>query len=153
MKKPIDWMAISIEKGFDSPESMLKEYFLVQRLTLVQISKIIKASDVSIAKELRKLNIKTMKNQGKMNGFFICQFCNQKFEGDQRNVCCTNPKCIDKKKALEIQRGKQYRKKVDAKKKSDTNKCEICGNDRGINKHWCNACLPFVGVGMIGEGM
>jgi hypothetical protein len=151
MRQPIDWLKVSIEHGFDSPESMFRQYFIEERLTLVQIGKIIKVSDVCISKQMTKLGIKIGRIPGKINGFYICKWCLNKFEGDQRNVCCTNPECVKKQTQKDKRKAIEYRKGVVQRKKSSKNKCKICGNDKGINKYWCNTCLSLIGVGMIGE--
>jgi hypothetical protein len=80
---------------------------------------------------------------------YICEFCQQKRERKQhqgRKHVCDEPECQEKlKERIRLRRVKNKRiwsekRKNQFKSEITDNSCEICGRDKGKNRHWCKDC-------------
>lgn len=148
---PINWTGILQEQGFSDVPTMLRDLYFELGQNVVALSLHLKVSEPTVRKYLLANEIiKKSDKNGFHLGMFTCRWCKKQFEGDRRQVCCTDPRCLAKEKVYKKDRIAYM--KTQRPKKDKGSVCRICGQPKGVNRFFCNHCLQYVDAGSIAGG-
>lgn len=141
----VDWEGIAVHLDFSSATEMLEYFYLREKKSVRQISEILNVSGPSVSKELVRRDIEIRNEKGRIPGEFQCRHCGGIFEGDIRNICCSNPDCQAKED--EAIRKVKYAITRRRFNRGTNNPCKICGKDKGANRWYCKECQGMLSIG------
>lgn len=143
----INWQEVASKFGFDCYDQMFQVLYVQRGNSIREMATITGISPPTIAKTLKENGFDIIDNRGKCLGTFVCQFCKREFPGDKRRVCCDNDECVDEyKNQINIKKNQERKNK---QKRSEDNKCIMCGKDKGKNRFYCYECHSSVSSGML----
>jgi hypothetical protein len=145
----IDWEGVAKEFGYDNCKQMLQTLYIDEKRTVRQLVDVIGYSTPTLAKLLNQYGFDIAGNRGKNMGVFVCKFCEQKFPGDVRKVCCDGENCLEKYRQEINDRKYSQRQRLRKKPKPPANKCIMCGKNKGKNRFYCKTCHSIVSNGVL----
>ena len=149
MPKAIDWQHY-IEKLNEPSITNKKEYIEYLFAKYMSYNGICEYMDIS--KDCLCMHIRKMKKEyGFIDAnYFFCIYCGKKTyrgNGQGRKIVCDKPECVKKQERDRVvDRKIRNMRRVSIKKKKviSDNPCQRCGEDKGKNVFFCNACHHIV---------